>query len=184
MELSDINCRYAKIKDFSDYYITEYGDVYSTRKVGAAKTGKLHKLKPKNPGNDSKYLNIILCNDYCKKTMSLHRLVAEYFVEGYFEGAVVNHIDGNNRNNYYKNLEWTTTRDNILKSYKTSGLGAKRNYKIWELYDSNDVLVQTFTSNTDIISYIKNNNLNIAPHQIIKTGKSRGFSLKRFNKAN
>ena len=105
LDFSIINGRYKQINDFPDYYITEHGDVYSKRLRGAEKDPKLRKLKPKNPGNNSKYLNIVLCNDDGQVTKSIHRLVAEYFVSGWFEGAVVNHIDGNNRNNEKDNLQ-------------------------------------------------------------------------------
>ncbi len=34
------------------------------------------------------------------------------FVSGYSENLVVNHIDGNKQNTYYKNLEWVTLNEN------------------------------------------------------------------------
>lgn len=46
------------------------------------------------------------------KTVSVHRLVAEHFVDGYFDGAVVNHIDGDKTNNISSNLEWCTRSEN------------------------------------------------------------------------
>lgn len=49
----------------------------------------------------------------CKDTY-LHRLVAEYFVEGKTEERnQVNHIDGNKKNNDYTNLEWVTNQENM-----------------------------------------------------------------------
>ena len=46
------------------------------------------------------------------KTVSVHRLVAEHFVSGYFKEAVVNHIDGDKTNNVATNLEWCTRSEN------------------------------------------------------------------------
>lgn len=177
MTFQNIKGRYKQIKDFPNYYITEFGEVYSDRLRGQEKSPHLHKLKPKDPGEKSKYLNIILCNEDGQFTKSIHRLVAEYFVSGYFEGAVVNHIDGNNRNNVASNLEWTTVKDNIHKSYKTSGVSAKRNYKKWSLIDPNGELVGVFTSHSDMENFVTKNHLNASPTQLTKKRSSRGYRI-------
>ena len=177
MELQDIKGKYKQINCFPNYYITEFGEIYSDRLRGNEIEPHLHRIKPKNPGRKNKYLNVVLCNEDGQITKSVHRLVAEYFVEGYFEGAVVNHIDGNNRNNIASNLEWTTARDNVIKSYKTSGVSAKRNYKIWELHSPDGSSLGVFAGNTDLRRFIIDNNLNIAPAQLIKDRNSRGYTV-------
>lgn len=179
MDFSDINTRYKRINGFDDYYISDIGDVYSTRLRGNEKEKRLRKLKAKNPGNDNKYLNIILCNDDGQFTKSIHRLVAEHFVDGYFDGAVVNHIDGNKRNNDYRNLEWTTVRDNVRKSYITSGKPPKRNFKEWKLYDPKGMLVGVFYSHLEMESYVLNNGLDASPTQLTKDGNSRGYIVTK-----
>lgn len=179
MDFSEINARYKTIPGFEDYFITEFGDVYSTRLRGKEKEPHIHKLKPKDPGRREKYLNIILCKADGQYTKSIHRLVAECFVDGYFEGAVVNHIDGNNRNNHASNLEWTTVQDNVIKSYITSGKSAKRNYKEWTLYDPNKKLLGTFYNHKDVYSFISDNDLDTSPSQLIKTGMSRGYTINK-----
>lgn len=179
MKLSDIDVRYKRIPGFDDYYITECGEVYSTRLRGNEQEPHLHKLKPKNPGASNKYLNIILCNQTGQHTKSVHRLVAENFVEGYFNGAVVNHIDGNNRNNMASNLEWVTTAENIHKSYITSGKSAKRNYLEWRLFSPDGDLLGVFYNHVDMESYVTNMRLNAAPTQLTKNGKSKGYYIEK-----
>lgn len=177
MDFEDIRGRYAQIINFPNYFITEFGEVYSDRLRGYEKEHHLHKLTPKNPGNKSKYLNIVLCNEEGQVTESIHRLVAKYFVNGYFDGAVVNHIDGNNRNNVASNLEWTTIEDNVHKSYITSGKGPKRNYLTWELYSPTNELIGVFASHYEMADFINANKLNTSATQLIKKRRSRGYTV-------
>lgn len=177
MDYSIIHGKYKQIPGFPDYFITEYGEVYSTRLRGWEKEPHLHKMRPKNPGRKEKYLNIILCRENEQITKSIHRLVAEAFVDGYFDGAVVNHIDGNNRNNTASNLEWTTVQDNVQKSYQTSGMSAKRNYKVWELYSPDHKLLGIFTSCISMEQFVKENEIDASPTQLTKKRNSRGYYI-------
>ena len=60
------------------------------------------------------YETIDLHKDGNKKTISVHRLVAFAFVDGYFEGAIVDHIIpiANGGKNIYVNLHWVTHSEN------------------------------------------------------------------------
>lgn len=69
----------------------------------------------KGINNPKRYLQVTVCKDGKQKYLQVHRLVAKYFCDGYFEGAVVNHKDGNIHNNHYTNLEWVTQKENIHK---------------------------------------------------------------------
>lgn len=63
--------------------------------------------------------------------LSIHRLVAEYFVPGRTEERnVVHHVDGNPLNNFYKNLQWVTQDYNV----KVQNVGFDRNKKKTNLY--------------------------------------------------
>lgn len=51
----------------------------------------------------------------------MHRLVAKYFCKGYSKYKVVNHKDGNRKNNNFKNLEWVSHSENLKHGHKTLG---------------------------------------------------------------
>lgn len=55
----------------------------------------------------------------------LHRVIAEAFIEKYSPGDVVNHIDGNTKNNSLENLEWCTQRKNCIHRTRTLGHGSQ-----------------------------------------------------------
>ena len=91
-----------KIYNYCELYkISNFGDVKNVN------TEKI--LKP----SKNKYLQVVLSKNGKLKTFSVHRLVAHMFVDGYFDGADVNHIDENKYNNKFNNLEWCTRKYNI-----------------------------------------------------------------------
>jgi hypothetical protein len=94
-------------EDFSDYYISNYGRIYNNKKNIIMKT--LKKI------NSYEFITIVSKN---KKTLKIpiHRLVAYFFVEKFDKNKIINHIDEDKYNNYYKNLEITTTKGNIRHS--------------------------------------------------------------------
>lgn len=71
------------------------------------------------------YLYVILN----KKKKYVHRLVAEAFLDNQNNYKEVNHKDGNKQNNRVDNLEWCTRSYNVLHSYKTGLLKAKKGEK-------------------------------------------------------
>lgn len=69
--------------------------------------------------NNSGYQTVNLYNNGSRETKLVHRLVAETFIEGYFNGAEVNHKDGNKHNNHKNNLEYCTRGENESHAYRT-----------------------------------------------------------------
>lgn len=179
MNFCDIHGQYKKVNGFDDYYITEFGEVFSTRPIGASKEHKLHKINPKRPDRRDKYYNVILCRDDGQHTKAVHRLVAEHFVDGYFDGAVPNHIDGDAWNNDSSNLEWVSVRDNIHKSYITSGIPSTRNIKRWSLYSPSGELVGSFYNRLNLRKYISDNDIDASALSLEKYGISRGYRVVR-----
>lgn len=78
-----------------DYLISDQGRVLSLKREPIV-------MIPST--NHQGYRRIMLDGKWCQ----VHRLVAKAFVSGWFEGAVVNHLDENPGNNNADNLEWCT----------------------------------------------------------------------------
>lgn len=53
-----------------------------------------------------------------QKTVLMHRLVAETFIDNPHNMPVVNHIDGNKQNNCVDNLEWCSVLHNVNHSIR------------------------------------------------------------------
>lgn len=60
-----------------------------------------------------------------KKKMKIHRLVAKAFIPNPNNFAMVNHKDGNKKNNKVNNLEWCSCKQNNQHAWKT-GLKKRR----------------------------------------------------------
>ncbi len=63
--------------------------------------------------------------------MLVHHLVAFAFIDGWFEGAEINHENGIKTDNMASNLKWMTHGDNLRHAYKT-GLNPTRPVRIVE----------------------------------------------------
>lgn len=87
-----------------------------------------------------------------KKLYLVHRLVAETFVENPYNYDIVNHIDGNKRNNNYQNLEWCTLSHNqrhaIKLGLRKTGFGfpiyseSEKNYIQSHCWESSAVIAK------------------------------------------
>lgn len=55
-------------------------------------------------------------------TLSVHRLVAEYFLPKIDGKEYVNHIDCDKTNNNVANLEWCTAKENSIHAYNSKSL--------------------------------------------------------------
>lgn len=56
------------------------------------------------------------------KKISAHRLVAFAWCEGFFEGAVVDHVNGIRDDNRPENLNWVTQSENQARSFRNGRL--------------------------------------------------------------
>ena len=100
------------------YQISDYGNVKSCRRYVNSKFGKRvvnEKLLSLGRDKDG-YLMAILCQDGIKKTVKIHRLVADAFIDKSEGKNIVNHIDSNKSNNILSNLECVSNLENICHS--------------------------------------------------------------------
>lgn len=100
--------RWKKIKDFSDYMISNLG------RVKSLKTNKIMTIYTNKKG----YSQIKLFKDSKHHSKYVHLLVGEAFLKGFKPGLEINHKDGNKSNNAVTNLEWITHADNIKHAIK------------------------------------------------------------------
>jgi len=102
---------FKQIKDYN-YEVSECGLIRN-------KTTK--KLLTLRRNGSTKYLTTFIRVNNRKTIISVHRMVAEYFVDNPSNLKEVNHIDGNKKNNHFQNLEWVTRSQNMIHMYQ-SGL--------------------------------------------------------------
>ena len=92
------------------------------------------------------YAGVFLQKEKSKKRVSIHRIVAQTFLENYDEKLQVNHKDGNKLNNNIDNLEMMTASENQQHSRKLGlqislkGADNPCSKKILQ-YDKNDVFI-------------------------------------------
>lgn len=110
--------RWRDVKGYEGLYlISDKGDVYSLPRLVSNKRGKYVRtgqlLKPGLRGRDNLlYKFVVLSDGMSVKQLSVHRLVADAFVDNPCGYDMVNHIDRNTLNNYADNLEWCTQQYN------------------------------------------------------------------------
>ena len=92
------------------YQISNFGRLKSFKENP---NGRVLSLKNKN----GDYFRVPLQGKgVVRKTLLIHRLVAQHFLPHSSSKTIVNHIDGNKQNNRVDNLEWTTVSGNVIHS--------------------------------------------------------------------
>ena len=105
--------RWRNITDYEGIYI-----VSDNGEVARIRTGKYRLLKPR--ASKKGYLKVNLSRNGKMKTVYVHRLVAQHFIDnpnGYDE---INHLDENKTNNRASNLEWCSRKHNVNYGSRTS----------------------------------------------------------------
>ncbi|MFT8928535.1 MAG: NUMOD4 domain-containing protein [Sporolactobacillus sp.] len=97
------------------YEVSNFGRIRSIKRYVPSKNGSVRLVNSRilivhRAYNG--YLRVPMCRNAERKTVSVHRLVAETFIKNEFNKSFVNHIDGNKENNRVDNLEWVTPSEN------------------------------------------------------------------------
>ena len=99
---------YVAVRGYENrYLISPNGYVYSIKRK--------RNLKPFK--NEKGYLIVDLYKDCQRRSVKLHRLVAETFLPNPCGHKEINHKDGNKENNSVENLEWCTRSENLKHAY-------------------------------------------------------------------
>lgn len=174
----EIKEEWRDIKGFEGLYmVSNLGRVKSLSRVITEINGKKRVSKEKilkSKRISSGYRAVILYKDRKEKTMYIHRLVAQAFLQNNNNYTDVNHKDGNKENNILSNLEWVTRSYNIKHAYNT---GLRKVYidkaqeaalKIKSLpvlqFDDNNVLLAEYRSITQAALQT-----NVSPYSIKKS---------------
>jgi len=116
------------IKGYEGYYqISSLGNVRSLDRVVTYNNGRTAKYKGsmRSP-SVSDYRLIALSKDGKVSVKKISRLVAEHFLFKIEGKDIVNHIDGNKKNDCVVNLEWCTLSENSIHAFENN-LSSRKN---------------------------------------------------------
>lgn len=92
------------------------------------------------------YPSVELSKNGESKKFTVHRLVANAFINNHENKSQVNHIDGNKLNNHVKNLEWVTARENINHAYQNNLRGDFHHGIAIEQYSKSGEFIRKYKS--------------------------------------
>ena len=148
--------------------IPNYDGLYQVSNLGVVKSltycnqyGRIKKEKLLKQNIIKSGYCVVSITNKKRKTMPIHRLVAQTFITNPNNLPQVNHKDGNKQNNRVDNLEWCTNEYNMQHA-KQNGLLEKRKLKIKvKQYDLNDKMIKQWLSAKDVWEELKINNSHI-----------------------
>lgn len=130
------------IPEYDNYEVNEEGQV--RRKAQTLKPGSI----------PSGHLTVALCKGHGKpKSMYVHRLVAAAFLDNPENKPLVNHKNGNPKDNRLENLEWSTYAENNSHAYKSNGRRAPAELPVSAI-DGNGEVVMSFRSGADAAKFL------------------------------
>ena len=132
------------VKGYDSYEVSNCGDVRSKNRTTVSSNGITHTYKSKDLKvsiNRYGYYYVDLYANGNKKKITVHRLVAEAFIDTDLDPrtCVVNHIDRDKNNNNIKNLEWATYTENAYHGKARLKVKAKEVTDLLDLLEQLDL---------------------------------------------
>lgn len=115
------------LQGFLGYFADKNGNIYNKKGM---------KLILSDRGG---YLGVSLPYNGTIKQYSVHRLIAQTFIDNPYDLPIVNHLDGNKHNNSVTNLEWTTASGNQKHAVLFLGKNAKGEKNSQHILSEKDV---------------------------------------------
>lgn len=119
-----LDCSYKRFNDVQEnvpeeiWRIIEKAPTYSVSNMGRIKLNKLNRVLRGHTKGVYDQVKLPVTGTHHYTTTFVHKLVAEAFISDYDSNLVVNHKDGNKKNNCVDNLECITQSDNIRHTYE------------------------------------------------------------------
>ena len=167
--------------------IAGYEEKYQISNIGRVRNKTTKKILKKRIGT-SGYYKVNLYSNKQVKTIEVHRLVAETFIENPKNKNEVNHIDGNKLNNNINNLEWVTHKENIEHAWKTklfepvreaSRKYGKNNPNAKKVYQmKNNIIIGVFDTIKEAATRTNTNKTNIGKCCNSKRRTANGFEWR------
>jgi uncharacterized protein (DUF433 family) len=95
--------------------VKDYEGLYEISSLGRCYSARTNKIL--SPSKKATYDQYLLSNGK-QKQCSAHVLVLQAFIGDRPDGLVINHIDGNQKNNCISNLEYCTQSENVKHAYR------------------------------------------------------------------
>lgn len=138
------------------YEISNNGRVKRLERFLTCSRGIIYHLKERilssKPNKNSGYVTVNLSKNGVKTNHSVHRLVAELFVDNPHNNNVVNHVDEDRANNRAQNLEWVTHSENLAHNGAFLKGREKIKRRVYQ-YTLDGELVRTYNYAKEVLEY-------------------------------
>lgn len=143
------------------YKASNCGNIYSSFIKSTKQKGSIYGGDYKSISlvkNKNGYLSVMLLINNTRKKVYVHRIIASTFLPNVNNEPVINHKDGNRKNNNVNNLEWCSHSENNLHAFrvlnkKPTFLGCfsdmNPNHKVIKQYDCNFNLIKLWKCEAD-----------------------------------